>query len=308
MESIDSDAAKMFGCPVCGFRVAPTDETCSRCGNRFTQATKFECPFCGELVERGAKSCPVCHVNYSDLRERAEARGGDDSIDSLLTEIIRLEAASVKTEDKKLSCPNCSWLIDSSEEKCPKCGRSFMEDVSYQCPVCGLMIRAEADKCPECGTLLAEEAETEQEKASEHEEASSALDEILTHAEKEIKATEDKPMAEEDRPVTEKVSSMFDGIAMAVRQEPKPQETEPESEPVLEVKPEPVPTPLPEQPPEPEPLKEEPAAQAEATPEDKSDAGTGPPAIEQERAASGEVAQKPKKPRTRKLKAKPKKG
>ena len=306
MESIDSDAAKMFGCPVCGFRVSPTDETCSRCGNRFTQDTKFECPFCGELVERGAKSCPVCHVDYLEFRERAEARGGDDSIDSLLTEIIRLEAASVKTEDKKLSCPNCSWLIDGSEEKCPKCGRSFMEDISYQCPVCGLTIHAEADKCPECGTLFAGEDETEQKRAFEDEEMSTALDELLTHTEKETKATEDKPMAGEDRPVTERAPSIFERIGTAVRQEPKPQEPEPESEAVLEAKPEPVPTPLPEPMPEPEPLREELAEQAEAKPEGGSDVGAGTPVDEREKAASGETAPKPRKPRTRKLKGKPK--
>jgi len=183
-----SGTAKMFGCPFCGFRINPSDDVCSRCGNRFIESTRFECPFCGELVERGAKACPVCHVNYTEFRERAEARGGDDSIDSLLTEIIRLEAASVKKEDKKLSCPECSWLLDGSEEKCPKCGHSFAEDVSYQCPVCGSEIRADSDKCPSCGAMFTQEGATEEEIASEHEEASSALDEILTHADKESKS------------------------------------------------------------------------------------------------------------------------
>jgi DNA-directed RNA polymerase subunit RPC12/RpoP len=307
-----SGTAKMFGCPFCGFRISPSDEVCSRCGNSFVDSTEFECPFCGELVERGAKSCPVCHVNYIEFRERAEARGGDDSIDSLLTEIIRLESASVKKEDKRLSCPECSWLLDGSEEKCPKCGHSFAEDVSYQCPVCGSEIRANADKCPDCGAMFAPESVTEEERASEHEEASSALDEIMTHADKESKATveSDEKLTMElmERPMKQKTTSVFDRIATAMKQEPKPREVV--QEPEISSEPEPVPAPeeVPGPAPEPKREYEEPRSKAEAAPDEQVDAGISEPIHKGQDASSQETTSQPKKARTRKLKSKPKSG
>jgi RNA polymerase subunit RPABC4/transcription elongation factor Spt4 len=292
-----SGTAKMFGCPFCGFRINPSDEVCSRCGNKFAESTKFECPFCGELIERGANSCPVCHVNYTEFRERAEARGGDDSIDSLLTEIIRLESASVKKEDKKLSCPECSWLLDGSEEKCPKCGHSFAEDVSYQCPVCGAEIRVDADKCPDCGAMFSQAIVTEEERASEHEEASSALDEILTHADKESKATvesnEKLAMEQTERPMKQKTPSMFDRIATAMKQEPEPVRIQEAA---------------PEQAPEPKPEKVEPPSRAEAAPDEQMDAGTSELVRKEQDVTPRETAGQPKKARTRKLKSKPKRG
>ncbi len=300
-----SGTAKMFGCPFCGFRINPSDDVCSRCGNRFIESTRFECPFCGELVERGAKACPVCHVNYTEFRERAEARGGDDSIDSLLTEIIRLESASVKKEDKKLSCPECSWLLDGSEEKCPKCGHSFAEDVSYQCPVCGSEIRADADKCPSCGAMFTQEGATEEEIASEHEDASSALDEILTHADKESKT-----MVESGEKMTmkQKTPSMFDRFAAAVKQEPKP--TEEESRPGTSRESEPVRTPeaVPEEAPEPKPESEELQSKVEAAPDEQMDTGTSEPVQRERTVSPQETTSQPKKAKTRKLKARPKNG
>ncbi|MBU0624411.1 MAG: hypothetical protein KJ672_06155 [Candidatus Thermoplasmatota archaeon] len=312
MVPIISGMAKMFGCPFCGFRISPSDEVCSRCGNSFVDSTKFECPFCGELVERGAKSCPVCHVNYTEFRERAEARGGDDSIDSLLTEIIRLESASVKKEDKKLSCPECSWLLDGSEEKCPKCGHSFAEDVSYQCPVCGSEIRADVDKCPDCGAMFAPESVTEEEMASEHEEASSALDEILTHVDKERKApveSDEKQIAEQtERPMKRKSMSMFGRIATAMRQEPKPTEEVPKPETSSEPEPVRAPEAVPEPAPEPKPEDVEPGLKAEAAPDEQRDTPISEPVHEVQSVSPQETSSQPKKVKTRKLKSKPKSG
>lgn len=307
-----SGTAKMFGCPFCGFRISPSDEVCSRCGNSFVDATKFECPFCGELVERGAESCPVCHVNYIEFRERAEARGGDDSIDSLLTEIIRLESASVKKENKRLSCPECSWLLDGSEEKCPKCGHSFAEDVSYQCPVCGSEIRDDADKCPSCGAMFAPESVTEEERASEHEEASSALDEILTHADKEsmttVESDEKMTMERMERPMKQKTTSMFDRIATAMRQEPKPIEVAQEPETSSEPEPVRAPEAVPEPAPEPKPENEEPQSKADAAPVEQVDTAVSEPVNKEQDVSQQETASQPKKARTRKLKSKPKSG
>ena len=302
-----SGTAKMFGCPFCGFRISPSDEVCSRCGNRFVDSTKFECPFCGELVDRGAKSCPVCHVNYTEFRERAEARGGDDSIDSLLTEIIRLESASVKKEDKRLSCPECSWLLDGSEEKCPKCGHGFGEDVSYQCPVCGSEIRTDVDQCPGCGAMFAPESTTEEERASEHEEASSALDEILTHADKESKAKfESDEKLTMERPMKQKTPSMFDRITTAMKQEPKPREVVQKPETSSEPEPVRATEGVPEPGPEPKPENEEPRSKAEAAPDEQIDAGISEPVQKGQDVSPQETTSQPKKARTRKLKSKPK--
>ncbi len=307
-----SGSAKMFGCPFCGFRISPSDEVCSRCGSSFVDSTRFECPFCGELVERGAKSCPVCHVNYTEFKERAEARGGDDSIDSLLTEIIRLESASVKKEDKRLSCPECSWMLDGSEEKCPKCGRSFTEDVSFQCPVCGSEIRADADKCPECGAMFAQESETEEERASAHEKTSNALDEILAHADNEsrTKFEADKKLATDQmEPQTkQKTTSMFGRFATAMRQEPKPREAEREPETPSEPEPVLAPEAVPEPAPEPKPEEVEPQLKAEVAREEQKDAGIPEPAQKGQDSSSQETPSPPKKAKTRKLKAKPKSG
>ena len=307
-----SGTAKMFGCPFCGFRINPSDDVCSRCGNRFIESTRFECPFCGELVERGAKACPVCHVNYTEFRERAEERGGDDSIDSLLTEIIRLESTSVKKEDKKLSCPECSWLLDGSEEKCPKCGHSFAEDVSYQCPVCGSEIVADASQCPGCGAMFAPESATEEERASEHEEASSALDEILTHADKEssamVESDEKLALKQMEQPMKQKTTSLLDRIAIARKQEPKPTEKGPKPETTSEPEPVRAPEAVPEPASGPKPEYEESRLRAVAAPDEQMDTGISEPVLKGQNASPQETTSQPKKARTRKLKSKPKSG
>jgi len=152
-----ASGTKIFGCPACGYRVGHDDKSCPRCSNKFTASTRFECPFCAELIDTSGGSCPSCHVVFDDLRERTKDKASDDSIDSLLTEIIRLEALEVKQEDKKLSCPTCSWLLSGTEEACPKCGKSLVEDFNFQCPVCGEMVDKNAAKCQECGAAFAED-------------------------------------------------------------------------------------------------------------------------------------------------------
>lgn len=147
-----TEGKRLFGCPQCGFRVGIGDRSCPRCSSKFDPTTKFECPFCGEFVPANSDSCPHCHVDYVDFRERTVAKAKDSDIDSLLMEIIRLEAEEVKSQQKKLSCPYCSWLIDGTEESCPKCGYSFIATVRFQCPVCAGLVDADASSCPECGS------------------------------------------------------------------------------------------------------------------------------------------------------------
>jgi predicted RNA-binding Zn-ribbon protein involved in translation (DUF1610 family) len=152
------EGKKLFGCPGCGFRVTGREDACPRCGAKFGDATLFECPFCAEQVSRNAKSCPSCHVQYDEFYSKMQRRGSEESIDELLMEIIELEANQVKKEDKRLSCPRCSWLLDGTEERCPKCGVAFFaDDVSYQCPVCGATVLADAMRCDDCGSTFAEE-------------------------------------------------------------------------------------------------------------------------------------------------------
>lgn len=298
---MSTDSFNMFGCPVCGFRVDPDQKVCSRCGNEFSDSTKFECPFCGELVPQGVKQCPSCHVDYLDFKERAETVGGEDSIDSLLLDIIKLESSSVKEEEKKFSCPQCSWMLEGTETKCPKCGKSFEEDVSFQCPVCGAAVGADDSKCQECGAAF-----TEDEEATDHmhEEAASRLDEIAKAAE-----TEEAPVEEEMPPVPvqeEHVparggSSMFGKLIGAIKREEEmdadhtPQQ--PVANPVERIE-QPAPKPPPRLEPEPRPeaameeIQPTPKPVVEAEPEEGAEAPAATPAA-------------PKK-KTRKLKAKPK--
>lgn len=145
---------KLFGCPACGFRVSGTEETCSRCGARFGDRARFECPFCGEPVSPDDVRCPSCMVRFKDFVSKAEKRASDKSIDGLLIDIIEKEAKEVKEQGKKLSCPMCSWLVDGSEEACPKCGIIFSETVAYQCPVCAALVSAETAECGECGSVF----------------------------------------------------------------------------------------------------------------------------------------------------------
>jgi RNA polymerase subunit RPABC4/transcription elongation factor Spt4 len=156
------DSTKIFGCPMCGFRVNEGDSSCPRCGNQVSSETKFECPFCGELVEQGSTECPSCHVNYGEFKESSQVRGGDDTIDALLLEVIQLEAQSAKAKVKKFSCPGCSWMLEIGEERCPRCGRDLTADEeALQCPICGSAVSADSTSCPECGSSFDTEERAE---------------------------------------------------------------------------------------------------------------------------------------------------
>jgi len=145
---------KLFGCPSCGFRVTGTEDACPRCGAKFGPEARFECPFCGEVVTPLTKECPTCHIAYDDFVSEAEKRVTDESIDSLLTEIIEIESKKVREEAKKLSCPKCSWLVDGTEDKCPRCGTTFMDMTAYQCPICASLVRYDAERCEECKAVF----------------------------------------------------------------------------------------------------------------------------------------------------------
>jgi RNA polymerase subunit RPABC4/transcription elongation factor Spt4 len=204
-----SEVKELFGCPFCGFRVSTMEESCPRCGNKFTQETMFECPFCGDMVAPGSKECPSCHVDFAEFMSKTRRKASNDSIDSLLMDIIKLESLRVKREDTKtFSCPNCSWMLDGTEEKCPKCGHEFAEDSALQCPICGSIVDAGATVCPECGTQF-EQVEVEVEKedtTDQHEAISSALSDLLSsagHTEPLVEVREPEPVQERPPPQTQ---------------------------------------------------------------------------------------------------------
>ncbi len=151
---METDTVKIFGCPVCGFRIARSETVCPRCNHKLDESTKLECPFCGQLVERNAKECPYCHIDYDEFRHK-NREVSDSSIDELLADIMELESVHAKEEPKRLSCPDCSWPLDGTESRCPKCGRNLAGEVIFQCPACGASVSQDASACPECGAQFA---------------------------------------------------------------------------------------------------------------------------------------------------------
>jgi hypothetical protein len=271
---------KLFGCPSCGFRVTGTEDACPRCGAKFGPEARFECPFCGEVVTPLTKECPSCHIAYDDFVSKAEERVTDESIDSLLTEIIEIESKKVKEEAKKLSCPKCSWMVDGTEDNCPRCGTTFMDLVAYQCPICASLVHYDAEGCYECKAIFVvetaddgtcEAASVEEAPAEEKPETPVVAEESPVEDEPERQAV---PEAEEEEPVRTPEATPQEKVA----QETMPIET---SEP-----------------------KEEEPAEEKAPAEEEPVMEVQPPVVEDRPPAVEEPTERPKKVRRRKLKAK----
>ena len=298
---------KLFGCPTCGFRISANVDSCSRCGAKFGKDAKVECPFCGETVDRGCTVCPACRIPFGDFVAKVEERVTDESIDSLLTEIIEIEAKKVKEEAKKLSCPKCSWMVDESEEKCPRCGNVFAENVTYMCPVCAALVHFEAERCGECGANFVED-EMEEAEAPEQTGPALVIEEepsrpvVVKEVQEPLPEEATSASAEEVVPEATEVEEPGEEKAVAA-EEPAPAEAEEKPEPEPEIVPEPV---------EPEPARtEEPPAGQPPEVEEPKEQELAPEA-EPEKTEEVEEPAKPKPPvrrlKTRKLKAKPKKG
>ncbi|UCE92306.1 MAG: hypothetical protein JSV90_04000 [Methanobacteriota archaeon] len=279
------EKGRLFGCPACGFRVSGDEDTCSRCGASFGDKARFECPFCGEPVSPDDVRCPSCMVKFRDFVSKSEKRASNKNIDGLLMTIIEKEAKEVKEQDRKLSCPMCSWLVDGSEETCPKCGIVFSETVAYQCPVCAALISAEMRKCDECGSIFLE-----------------------AEADERLAAAPGEPPVERSS-----IEAMKEDIAPAPTA--GPERTRGDAREVGHELAEPEAAPEPERPPEP---KEEPAPQR---PEGRAKAeprvivkpkvvrrkGAARPAPEPDGKVTEQTPRMPvKRVRRRKLKAKPK--
>jgi len=303
---MSASSVRIFGCPTCGFRVDTNETSCPRCGNEFKDDTKFECPFCGDLVQSGLDECPSCHVSYSEFKSRAAPKATDDSIDSLLMEIIKLESTSIKEEEKRFSCPKCDLLLEGTETQCPRCGKGLDVEVALQCPVCGGLVGANDVRCGECGTVFDEGAAA----AARTEEAESKLEEIMSITSPSL------PVRRESRPPPEvgPVSVVEQGPAeMRNNMISRPREVaKAEPERMRPPPPPPAPPPAIEEP-EPEPVEEPPptppVAVAEEAPElsldefekelDQLQEVTAAPATKKAPSSAG-------KKKTRKLKAKAK--
>lgn len=278
------DRKKLFGCPSCGFRITGTEDACPRCGAKFGAEARFECPFCGEVVTPLTKECPTCHIAYDEFVSKAEERVTDESIDSLLTEIIEIESKKVKEEAKKLSCPKCSWMVDGTEDNCPRCGTTFMDMVAYQCPVCASLVHYDAERCHECKAIFVIESVDEgtcEAVAVEEPAADDAPETTVVAEDPPVEAAPEPqtvPEAEEEEPVR---------TPEEVPQEAAAQETAPVE--ASELKHE-------------EPAEEE--APAEEKPEAPVVEASEEPVVEDRPpAAEGRTGQ-PKKVRRRKLKPK----
>lgn len=301
-------SARIFGCPTCGFRVNEGDSSCPRCGHQFSSETKFECPLCGDLVEQGSSECPSCHVNYGEFREKSQARGGDESIDALLLEIIQLEAQSARKETRKFSCPGCSWMLDSGSERCPRCGRDLATgEEALQCPICGSAVSADSSACPECGCSFQIEervraaaegrpedfgaaAITETASHGEHESGREQLSPADSESEQRVTtqraaegparpAAPEEPVAERGTEETEEVeprpetSDVGHDAEERPSAQPEPSRGQPRGIMPVRVIAKPVPKPRHGPPPEPEPERAE-AEETRATDEERP---SGPP-------------------------------
>ncbi len=194
------DSKNILGCPYCGYRVGPSETSCPRCGNGFTGLTKFECPFCGDMVTAGTKECPSCHIDFAEFVANSATIVSDEGIDSILLEIINMESSQVKQEERKFSCPKCSWMLDGSEETCPKCGEDLSKDAGLQCPICGAFVKAASSRCPECGTSFGPEAAAKVEMEERHEKVTSALTDLLESLRETEPAPEPEPVQPEPPP------------------------------------------------------------------------------------------------------------
>ncbi len=156
-----SPSDKTFGCPACGMMVTGKERACPRCGRSFGDDLKFECPYCGEFIPRAAVKCPFCDLDVSKYSAEHPSPRVEKKLDDLLENLIEEEAVRVKGEAKTFSCPDCAWLLDGTEAKCPKCGLEFSDKVKIACPICGTSVGKDLVACPLCGAHLRPKSEAE---------------------------------------------------------------------------------------------------------------------------------------------------
>ena len=202
------------------------EKVCPRCGARFGEDARFECPFCGEPVTPDTTECPACHITYNDFVSEAEHRAREDKVDTLLEEIIEHESRQVKEQGNSLSCPRCSWMVSGSEDRCPKCGISFGDEVAYQCPVCAALVTVDAARCEECGAVFSKERAEEPAEMTEIEIPAAEETPAETPAPEPevVEMPHEEPPAEPEAPTT--VVEAVQEVDKAAPETPEPAEQE----------------------------------------------------------------------------------
>ena len=143
----------VLGCPACGMHITGTESECPRCHHKFEDGIRFECPFCGGLIPKGSKRCPTCQIDLMTFPGSTQ-QSVEQTADTILDELIKLESSLIKQDEKKYCCPGCSWLLAGSEQKCPRCGRALVDDTGVACPICFAPIQKDSKECPRCGAIL----------------------------------------------------------------------------------------------------------------------------------------------------------
>ena len=135
---------------MCGARVSGDEPACPGCGATFTKETKFECPFCAALVPHDSETCPHCGISL----KLPEEKPIETTLNELLEQVIREETQEERAKGKRFSCPNCSYLLVGTEDKCPKCSYEFTKVNQVHCPICASLIPSTSNKCPICDRAL----------------------------------------------------------------------------------------------------------------------------------------------------------
>ncbi len=147
-----------YECPNCGTPVDTDHDICPNCGEHFgdEEDIEYECPTCGARLDASVTKCPDCGEEFEEA---------DEELPPLVGETVPMdedgEPAEVapKVEAKKdmYECPFCHDIVDPDAERCPTCGRAYIEGVEgeevveYECPTCGATLSEEVDVCPDCG-------------------------------------------------------------------------------------------------------------------------------------------------------------
>lgn len=102
-------------------------------------------------------------------------------------EIIEEDSDKNDNEGNSFTCDNCGAEVAEKDDKCPKCGSVFVENINkleeeniveeqFVCDNCGSLVNKSATRCPECG----ESFEDENEQKNENQNSQTDVDQIYS--------------------------------------------------------------------------------------------------------------------------------
>jgi len=130
------------------------------------------CPICDSPIEKGAKKCSFCGTDLTIFgSESEEALNQEERMVKESYETAPKSpppaqptpapapVAEPAQGDATFQCPNCNGMVKESDNVCPHCGATFVEDetTQFECPACSTLVDASATKCPGCGALFVED-------------------------------------------------------------------------------------------------------------------------------------------------------